>query len=435
MILISSYSEVLKMIKRPNEKIVLLRKKHGITQKKLSYGILSASTLCSIEKGKFKLSRKNAELIIDRFHEIFIDKNIDDRIDIDWLLEDINYQITKKINLLIKDLFSSNVNIDSSSDYISDNFYWHKGVIKLNFALGGYYYSRKDYDKAKPYYLKTIKYSLALKDFKFFKVAILYFLRINYFLNCNEESLQLYDKHFHSLKNDSNELGAMILYNFALVFHCLKKYDIAISLYQKVPNYTIKEFLITNSETNKGFCLQEIKEYELAIKIFRTLITKTSNIDVKIQSYCNIISCSRKSKNLILCKTTVERLERLIKGISPLDLYQTYYTLGLGHLYLNNIDSAIKYFKAEVLLGCDLGNVKYHPTRYLESIKYLLVLLSKRNLKEILELKDIILQIPYSLLNQEFMLFVIKRYDELLLRNETTELINKFYKKSKECIL
>lgn len=46
------------MIKETNEKILYLRKKYKISQKELSENIISPSTLCSIEKGRFNLSKK-----------------------------------------------------------------------------------------------------------------------------------------------------------------------------------------------------------------------------------------------------------------------------------------------------------------------------------------------------------------------------------------
>lgn len=348
------------------------------------------------------------------------------------MLESVETQVDKKINFLIKNLYSKSVAVKKEAEDLLEHNCWHSNIDKLCFVLGGYYYSKKEYYVSKLYYEKSLKYSIGYNHINFFRVSLLFLLRINYYLNSNECNFILYKKYYHLHLSNSYELEAMITYNFGLTFQCLNKYELALKLYEKVPKYTNREFLLSTSKINRGICLQEIKEYDISIEIFREIIFITSNPLIKLKAYCNIISCSRKNNDPILCQITINKLEKLIVSFNKDQLYQVYFTLGLGHLFLNNIEKSIVYFEREVHLGIDVGNNNFNLHKYLESIKYLLILYTKKELSKILNLKNIILSIPSFLLNLEFILFIIKRYDELFLRNETTEILNKLYKKIKE---
>ena len=94
------------MIFTPNEKIILYRKKYKITQKDLCQGVCNVSTLCAIEKGKSKVLAKTGEKIIHRFNEIFEEKKIDERLDLKWLMESVDTQISRKVDKFILNLYT-----------------------------------------------------------------------------------------------------------------------------------------------------------------------------------------------------------------------------------------------------------------------------------------------------------------------------------------
>lgn len=422
------------MILNSNEKIIFLRKKYKITQKELCKNLLSCSNLSYIEKGKINLSNKKAEIITDNFNSIFEKRSIEKQISKDWLLETVDSQISKEIDNLIKNLYFLNdpSELIKKTEDIFLKFSSPENKIKLLFVLGNFNYKSKNYLKAKYYYENLLEIALQFTKYKIFSISLLFLLRINFYINKHFDSKVLYHNYYSKIKTPSKELEGMIVYNFALAFQFLSQYGLAIELYSKVSDYTIKESILSNTEINTSICLQEIKEYESAINILRRLIFKTSNSYLKMKALCNIVSCSRKKNDLVLCKTTIIKLEKVIKNFNDTDLLQVYYTLGLGYLYLEDYKLAINSFESEIKLGIKLTNINFDPNKYLESIKYLLILYKKQNLNKIIELKKIILKIPQELLSLDFVLFTIKSFDDLLLRNETTELINKFHIKIKE---
>lgn len=67
------------------EKIIDLRKQYKITQRELTEDIFSRSYLTMLEKGKKKINKKTAKVLIDRFNEIFSKRGIDRIITYNWL--------------------------------------------------------------------------------------------------------------------------------------------------------------------------------------------------------------------------------------------------------------------------------------------------------------------------------------------------------------
>lgn len=419
------------MILKPNEKIVLLRKKYSITQKELSRNTLSPSTLCSIEKGKFKLSEDNAKALISRFHEIFNEKNIEAHISLSWLYEDTSTQIKNKVNKLIKDLYSNYEEVESEAMKLIDNSSVHKELEKLLFAIGCYHHLNNDYVKSKKYLEHSLRYQMILEDYEYLEVTLQFLSRINYFLDKHEDTVKLYCEHYTRISNRSKALKGMIIYNFALAFQCLNKHSFAIEHYNIAAKYPINNRLMFFSKLNKGVALQNINEYDQAINTFKSLAKEASDPELKKKAYANVVSCARISDNFIMCKLAIDTLEDFLSTLDSFVGYQTYYTLALGYLYIKDKDNAIKYLELEAYQKADIGNNNFHIERYLDSIEKLLHLYTRRDIAKLKKLLGIIKKIPLDIINYEFIFFAIKRYNDFYLLEESSSLVNKFYNKAR----
>lgn len=422
------------MILEPREKIVFLRKKYKISQKELAGNSFTPANLSCIENGKIKLSEKKAKIIADNFNNIFERQEIIERVSIEWIFESVDSQINKKINELIIKLYKKEnfIKIVKEAEKIFIKYSTPKYKVKFYFILGNYYLKNDELVKAKECYQSILDSALHIRESKILGCLLLQLLRINYYINQSIDSEFLFQNYFRKFKIASRELEGAILYNFALSFQCLEKYELSLRLYKTVHLYTIKESILNNIEINTSFCLQQTKKYSESITILKALIFKTSNDYIRMKAYCNIVSCARKSDDYMLCKTSLDKLNNLIEKFEKTYLFQTYFTLGLGYLYINKLDMAAIYFEKEIALGIDYNNNNFDPKKYLESIKCLLLLYTKKDMKKIKKLIIIILNIPKEMLNLDFVLFVIKKFDDSLLREETSKLINKFYNKIKE---
>lgn len=421
------------MILSPNKKIQYLRKKYKITQKELCADIISTSNLSYIERGKVKITKKNSALLIERFNKLFKMKEIDEFITDEWLREPLELQIKKKVNIIISKISKTDKldELIAEAKEIFSEYTSLEEEMRFNFTVGSYLKSKKDYSRAKEYFDLVIGPAHHLGKNNILGVTMLQLLRINYFLNKYSECELLY-KEYYLKGKFKDELDALLKYNFALVFQYLENYKIAIPLYEQIPELSGNNALIRASHVNKGICLYETSRYDECVELFRKVINYTSDTTAKVKAYSNIISCARRDNNPILCKTSIEKLELLLENVRKEQLHQTYYTLGMAYLFLEDNDRAISSFEAEVKLGLDLGISDFNLEKYLESIKYLSLLYSRNKVKELRDLKDTILNISRDCLNIEFILFIIKRYDEINMREETTELIYKLYGKIKE---
>ncbi len=418
------------MILTAREKIILYRKKYKITQKELSQGSCNVSTLSLIEKNKSKLMPKMGEKIVKRFNEIFSERGIEERLDLEWFIRSIDEQIGKRVSQLIIKLYTKDLlNIDEVNEIFS-KYISPENKVKVYFALGNYYFKQlKEYKKAKYCYSQVIDEVIFLKDHRILSVILLNLLRINYYLIENRDSLFLYKRYFKHLDNISGEIKGMLLYNFAVAFYCQEKYKTAIGLYKAANDYIKKEYRISSGEITIGVCYQHLGEYKTALDYFQRVIVRTSNISIKVAGYANIISCAREDDNFVLVKTTIPKLESLLEGAPLRCRHQDYYSLGKAYLYLEDRGAAIKNFQLELELGIDMGYSKFNPKSYLETIENLLNLYTIRDKKELKKLKKKILAIPSEMLTCKFMIFSIRRYNELMLWEEVTELLNKFYEK------
>lgn len=73
------------MILYSREKIVMLRKEYDITQKELGQNEFSQSYIASLENGQRELNAEILKFICNSFNEIFVERNIEKKITLEWL--------------------------------------------------------------------------------------------------------------------------------------------------------------------------------------------------------------------------------------------------------------------------------------------------------------------------------------------------------------
>ena len=203
-----------------------------------------------------------------------------------------------------------------------------------------------------------------------------------------------------------------------------KKWKKAISCFEIV--FNMKE--ITKNYyhyyNNLGICHQNLGEYEKAIEYFKKSTSDPTNYQDLEICYTNIISCAKKMKNETLARITLIKLENILKKLENKTLYQTYWNLGLTYLYLGETKKAVTAFEKEISFPLDLNHHYFNPTKYLDSIKHLVLLYGHQPLKQ-QELIKIMCKIPKNIMCYDFFLYILKFYLNNSLEYEANLLIQK----------
>ena len=377
-------------IKSSGEKIKTLRKSLNISQKELSNGIISIPMLSYIENNKVNLTAKIAFLLCKRINEIS-KKNI---AQFDEVFKSENVQAENIMNTLIKNLKSYSTNDFIEIKFSIEKYLSIENYIKFNSIVGSYLYNTsKDIDNSLIFLEPILEDAINRKN-NFLPLIIFQLQRVYNKSKQWYKSIQLF-KNLNMNLIYEKEIKGYILFNFGLAFHKKNSYTKAITLYQEALNLVDKTLAKESCLNNIGYCYIWDKEYFKAIDYFRNVLKESANSKyVKILSYSNLILCGIETKNEVMIKNNINRLEISIDSICNNKRYQSYMTLGKGYLFFNDIQNAIINFEKELDLGVNIKDSHFLIEKYIFSVIELIKLYEVFTIDRINKIQSAIFKIP-----------------------------------------
>jgi|GEM_PF-5850389 len=412
----------------PGNKIKSLRKEYDISQDDLNRNGLKRTTLSMIETGKNGLTKKTGELVVKNFNEVFLERGIDKKINLDYLIESLDSQIESKLLDYLKELEQDESRIDFILKEM--NYYrYHLKSSELSFyvskKIGDIYFKKENYFEAVIAYTQIFDYLIELReliDSQILSNAIFNCLASYFYLRKYKESLNLY-KIVEHLEDNLDYAGKVLIFK---LFLCTKmelgEYNDCIRKISE-KNRTIR----LDSMSQLEFRMIEL-ECNIALENYYTahLILKSIRMenDKKIKMYSDLKEALIYKNNNELIK--LENLVLSLKNIIDLEdescVYkkELYYDFALCLLALDQFEEAEKYLLKSINI--------YNSKNYL-SAKLLIQLYSEKYLKEgILNIKNILLEfvdLKYLEVNDTIMFQLIYAMNKLSLNEEITNLINK----------
>lgn len=386
------------MFLSPEEKIIYLRKKYGITQDELSSSDLTRQFIGMIEIGKRNLTPKTADLICRNFNNILKKRSINDIIEPSSLLETREEQAFVKLNTIIKTKeYQNDLEIDF---YFSELNEINRKTI--SYLLGKFYYELNKIKISKKYYEIALFLNNPLENTD----ILLELTRINYYLDRFEENVEIVGNYISFLHKNYNETNIKILYNYSYSLYKTGKIDIAIKEF----DYLLKQ----NINNDLSFKIQNmlaIIYYSKQNKIRKALniylkLMGVSNNENKLVIYGNYLKIWLINKKIDIEKIILELNILLDKHkTSDEHLFKIYVLLGEVYFELETKRKSYTYY----LRSLKLSNNKLT----LSENKYQLILdiLEKFELndKEIEELLEVFLLIYNEEKNYEMTFKIIKK--------------------------
>jgi len=235
---------------------------------------------------------------------------------------------------------------------------------------------------------------------------------------------EIYLKYQKKIDKAPYKVKVILFYNIGVSLFETKKYSKAVSFFKVIIAMEEITKYYYYSYNNLGICYQNLGEYEKAIECFQKTLRDPSNYhDLEI-CYTNIISCAKEMNDKKLLIVNINKLENTLEKLKDEILYQTYWSLGLSYLYLGEKEKAINAFKKEISFPLNLNHRYFNSTKYLDSIKQLVLLYGPQPLKQ-QELIKIICKIPKRIMCYEFSMEILKFYLNNSLKNEANLLIQK----------
>jgi len=396
-------------------KIFQIAKIHKITQKKLACKGISASYLTKIKKGYNPLKKKHIPLLVDSFNKIFQERNIDKIITIEELYITPQQELDKLVNksLIDKRIYSKEkqeeIELFEQSKEVHSCKYryiiakYNQKIGKKEEALNIYY------DLLNNFSCSVLFYSILIEITR---------------LEKTQNTYEIYLKYQKKINIAPYKTKALLTYNIGVNLLKTKKYSKAIPFFKIVVDTEEITKHYYHSYNNLGICYQNLGEYEKAIEHFKKRVNDPLNYhDLEI-CYTNIISCAKKMENEILVKITVNKLENILRKLQNKTLYQTYWSLGLSYIYLGEKKKAINAFEKEISFPINLNHNHFNPTKYLDSIKHLVLLYGHQPLKQ-QELIKTICKIPKTIMCYSLSMQILKFYINNSLEYEANLLIQK----------
>ena len=331
------------MFLTPEEKIIYLRKKYDLTQNDLSSIEIKRQFIGMIEIGKRGLTKNTAEIICKNFNLALKNKNINDEITVEFLLETKEEQALKKLSKIIE-------NGDLRNDLEIDICFSElKEVNKKKFAflLGEFYLKLKEIKLSKKYFEIALFLYKPLENIE----IILQLTRIYYYLDQFKETVDLIKNHVFYLLKNSNETIIRILYNYAYSLYKIEEFEKAVDVFNKLLKIT--------EDADLNFKIKNM----LAIIHY----SKLGKIRKALNIYISLFEISSNENKLVIYGNYLELWLLTKKGI---DIEQTILDI---HNFLKNYETAPDHlFKIYILLAksyYDLNQQKESYFYYIEALK------------------------------------------------------------------
>lgn len=326
------------MFLTPEEKIVYLRKKYELTQNDLSSIEIKRQFIGMIEIGKRGLTKNTAEIICKNFNLALKNKNINDQITVEFLLETKEEQALKELSKIIE-------NGDLRNDLEIDICFSElKEVNKKKFAflLGEFYLKLKEIKLSKKYFEIALFLYKPLENID----IILQLTRIYYYLDQFKETVDLVKNYAFSLLKNSNEINFKILYNYAYSLYKINKFEESIDVFNKLLkitndsdlNFKIKNMLAIIYYSKLG-------KIRKALNIYTSLFEISSN-ENKLVIYGNYLELWLLAKKGIDVEQKILDIQNFLKNYetTPDHLFKIYILLAKSYYELNQQEDSYYYY-------------------------------------------------------------------------------------------
>jgi transcriptional regulator with XRE-family HTH domain len=409
----------------PVEKLITLRKKYKINQKDLAGDQISRSHLAMIETGKNKLNENTAKILVENFNRIFKERKIYEIITFEELMESKEKQIEKlKLHFLQELEKNENVEhiISDVESYASE--YDIQTKITLYEKIGNLFFEKENLHRAASFYLRILNDLIIISDLQTLGKISLSLIRIYLKTENFNAAVDLENLIKSEIDNFQHNEKTIILYNLGVIHDNLKNHQKSLYYFKSVESYIFSSEKIFEVKNYQALALADLKKYDDAISIYRSLMLKYTEINYKIIINDNLLYISRLQNNLDKIKFYLRKGKKLIISVNPNDisgyaLEQTLFEIGETSLILNKNKDAIHYF-------FELCNEKTKQNLNLKfsAIGYLLNLLTKKDLKIVQKIEKFYFDLLKREKKLEISFYFIDFYMKNGLQKEVSNLLH-----------
>jgi tetratricopeptide (TPR) repeat protein len=350
-------------VKTPGEKLKEIRQRFDIKQSQLTGDKITRNLISIIENGKTSLTEGTAETIVKNINNICAIKGISYEITVEELMEDIESQANKCL-IDFKNTIEKNEKNFVKGEYnatlaclekiLKENSL-HDEAYDLYIMLASIYDKYRLYHNAYSCYIQAFQNCASL--FNNPKVASL-LINIGYCcikLKLFNEALYYNTQVSKFCEDISDKLKCLLLYNNAICYKNLNKFDDAMSeiskIEQEASEFLTKEMSVKkNVLVLKANCLKEQKFYNDAIAVHKSIIPLIDNTDVEslLFVYCNLIESYIDLNDTKKLKKYIDKCIMLLDAYKLLDnkLYPHFIfnDIALACYFTNNVQLSRFYF-------------------------------------------------------------------------------------------
>ncbi len=411
------------MIFSPRQKLQMLRKEHKISQLELVKEKISRSHLAMIETGKTKLSKKIAMILVDNFNDILAERGVEERIDLEFILEDEKTQIEKKRAYYLEDLKNGMLTDELITDIeefikVADL----ESKVLLYTKIADFYYTAGHFRKANTYYQRSFDDLLVYDNIELVSNSIQKLLVVkmhfeDYAFNVACGRL-IKDRLIHFPKGKQLEVIKLLIKSAMEIGH----YDFALGyleLLEKEAKDKEELFLI---ETNKGSCYEGLGQFPSAVSIYRGMLLKYSQSEKKLLVSIRLMNTYKLQEDLRKVEAYFKKNFALLKKIDissfeKLKIARISYDMAQSAYYLKKEDKSLDFYMRVINTFCE-KNCTYQ----LLAMEKILKLADKSDIEFIKKMEDIY----FKTLNQNKSYKLGYLYLEFYQRNKFENERNKF---------
>jgi len=412
------------MFLSPEEKLVKLRKKYKITQKKLAGEDITRVFLGMIEVGKRGFTKKTGEILCINMNKILKDRGLEDRVNLADLMETKEAQAKKYLLELMDNV--DKVSIINSLWGIDQAIFElnTKEKISWNIKIGDILRDGEERLEARKYYKDSL---VGNRDVKILQGQILEIVRLNYYLNDFKDTILTANKLKVKILKENNDLTLKILYNYAYAFYKEENYDKALKEFK---------YLLIRFENNKlefniknmiGVCYEQIGEFAKGVEHYEALKKGRENEEEIIIILANLLSVAIKLKNkpyLSKLYKEIKRSKKKITKLDPIINFELNLLLAKGAKALDRFEESKKHY-LQLFSG---QNLEFKNISKLKAISELLKVSTKEDYLMVkgLELKyfDLIKKEKNCYIGLEFINYYLKNNNQKDLNDILITLLN-----------
>lgn len=334
----------------PGEKIRRIRGYLGLKQYEITGGKVTRNLISYIENGKTKLVKDTAKIIVDSMNKCSEEKKIPLNIDVEYIMRDE----TSQARILLEK------HIDNLKKYIDDKEEFENELSEAKKILrdwdiidkkaeiyeiaGNYYYKQERIDESYINYLKSLESYIRTSNN--LKVVLIYLElgRCAIWLTNYQEAINLNNHARVILRQndiDNQEIVKRILYNNALAYRSLKKYDKSLAILDEleremVDDITQKQYL--DVLLSKGNCYSGLEDYTVAERIYNEILDITNDkgvLVIEAIAYQNLSDVYIKYNEI---ERAIESLKKSIEiRLKNNDFYNNSFYLARAYLSLGKL--------------------------------------------------------------------------------------------------